>query len=196
MKRTRTSMVITALVVIGVVLTGGVAGARAGHFRVASTDGTLTTTTTTTTTFTALSSSTDLVVSPTVFVNVKFLENGLGGAKSIDYRLDFTSLAANLVCVNNGTNQPNGVPLSFSGGAASSSQTAPVTVKGTVDATETGLFWNLVDVAAASFGFSCPTGQTVEASYIRVDPVMTIVDTVNNASATVTGNYPLVWGTP
>jgi hypothetical protein len=167
----------------------GLADARAGKF-LSSTAGGLTTNTTTSATRLAASSSTVGTYSPTVFLTATFTEVGLGSGKAISYALSFTNLQVDLLCVNNGNNQPQGTPLSTNTTGPTSSQQLTASSKGNIDGK---LSWNLVEIAATANHFSCPTGQTVNATRVEVDRSVSIVDQTNNSSSVLTAEYPLLW---
>jgi hypothetical protein len=187
----RTSKIIALLAATLVALAFGVglADARAGKF-LSSTAGGLTTTTTTSATQLAASSSTVGTYSPTVFLTATFTEVGLGSGKSISYALSFTDLQVDLLCVNNGNNQPQGTPLSTTTSGQTTSQQLTASSKGNIDGK---LSWNLVEIAATANHFSCPNGQTVNATRVLVNPSASIVDQTNNSSSVLSASYPLAW---
>ncbi|MDQ1603157.1 MAG: hypothetical protein QOE01_1002 [Actinomycetota bacterium] len=197
----RTSKIIALLAATLVALAFGVglADARAGKF-LSSTAGGLTTTTTASSALTAATPADN--AAPGVFLTVKFNEVGVGANRTVDYALQFAGtkpstpgLLANLICVNNGNNQPQGVPLTvaFSGASETLSQSADA--KGNVDGSVT---YNLVKVAAdnAKANFKCGSGQTVEATYVQVNADLLILDKTNGSNAVVSGAFPLIYGAP
>ena len=191
-RRSSRVLAVLALVVTAVAFQSGLADARAGKFLASTVGGALSTTTTPTNSIALSAASTSTVgpLSPTVFMTVNFTEVGLGSGKSIKYAVGFTDLRVDLLCVNNGNNQPQGQPMSTHTTGVSTSQQLTADSKGNIDGT---LSWNLVDIAAASNHFRCPSGQIVEASRVDVEPSAFILDQTNSSSSLISASYPLLW---